>query len=172
MHASLNQNDKSWFSFCSSLNKVPSPILDTYFKEWNSFLHLFSNDSRAFFSKAYKGLPVDKSISKIGLTNIFQTLFWPYRLDIGLMNQKLALFGMTGKIVKTNQKTEFYRALESIQTIQIPVEESRVVYSFNHPDLVEGMNRSGLLENSEEYVNTKKHLFKANEIHDITKTVD
>lgn len=169
---SVDKEDIDWFNYISIMEKIPSSDYHDFFTKWPSYLNLFTNNTRLIFSQSFTKLPLKESISKIGLISSFLKLFWPFQLHTACMNQKLALLGMTGRTSKFNQKTTFFKTLELIQTVSIPFEENSIVYSFDHPDLVEGMNRSGLLENSKEFVDNKRHLFTAEEIPDIVNSVD
>ncbi|XP_052810566.1 uncharacterized protein LOC128238559 [Mya arenaria] len=163
-----------WFSIADSLS-LRFPVKESvYFNSWSQRILLFKNSTlnKDDFTKHFHRLPLQKMLQTLSLTHIFQHIFWPFSFDQAFMNQKLALLGMSG--LSTNrhkQKEAFYAELEKHQTIKVPVEEENVILSFDHPDLVEGLNRSGLLELSKEYVDAGNHLYSLEEQEYITSKV-
>ncbi|XP_052784234.1 uncharacterized protein LOC128220005 [Mya arenaria] len=171
---SFEANRHLWFSVADSLSLTFPSKDDVYFNTWIRRIILFKNSTinRIDFTRLFSRIPLQLMVQELSMTNVFQKIFWPFSFDQAFMNQKLALLGMSG--ISTNkykQKERFYTELEKYQTIKIPVEETRVVLSFDHPDLVEGLNRSGILEMSKEYVDAGKHLYTLEEQEQIKSNV-
>ena len=113
------------------------------------------------------------SLSAIRLTDVFMRVFWPFRFDVSKMNQKLGVYGITNKHVENHIKSEFFKALEDIQAVEMPYDDNEIILSFDHPALVDGMNRSKLVIFSEEFIKDKKHLFDVDEQNEIiSKTLE
>ncbi|XP_045182191.2 uncharacterized protein LOC123540929 [Mercenaria mercenaria] len=175
-----NKNDKisqqEWFQISKTLYpNVPSEKY-SYFMHWKAMVRLYTKDrvSSSWFRHTFPQIKPRTALKFIGSTDIFQKLFWPFVLKVGFMNQRLGLFGFTEETVPVQiQKTIFYNAVEKLQTIKIPVAEGKVIYSFdNNVDLIDGMNRSGLLENSKDFIDAGHHLFTQDEQNEITRKVD
>ncbi|XP_053382819.1 uncharacterized protein LOC128549660 [Mercenaria mercenaria] len=165
-----------WFEVSKSLYPSVPTENSAYYTNWKRIVQLFTKDhiSRQWFGETFPEMKTRPALKTIGSTDIFQKLFWPFILKVGFMNQRLGLFGLTEETVPVQiQKTIFYNAVEKLQTIKIPVAEGKVIYSFdNNVDLIDGMNRSGLLENSKDFIDAGHHLFNQDEQKEITKKVD
>ncbi|WAQ94489.1 hypothetical protein MAR_006960 [Mya arenaria] len=167
-------NIDPWFSIADLMSLRFPKKYDDYFNSWSQSIVLFGNSEihREEFKHNFNRLPLQIMLELLSLTDKFQHIFWPFNFDQAFMNQRLALLGMSGLSINGHkQKERFYAELEKHQTIKVPVEEERVVLSFDHPDLVEGLNRSGLLEMSKEYVEAGNHLYTLKEQEHITSKV-
>ena len=154
--------EDQWLRTSESLIKRIPNKTDYYFQEWNTIISIFSNRtlSRKKYEKLFPRLSVSGAIKEISNKNIYLKLFWPFVLENSIMIQKLALLGISGKVVpKEKQKLRFFEELEKIQTIKIPVAQDKIILSFNNPELVEGLRRAGLLESSEDYLAAGFHLY-------------
>ena len=144
------------------IKQIPNNTVD-YFKEWKNIISVFSEKTltRKKYVRMFPKLSVHDAIKDISNWHSSLQLFWPFVLENAVMIQKLALLGISGKIVpKEKQKLAFFQELEKFQTIKIPVAQDKIILSFNHTDLVEGLRRAGLLETSEDYLSAGLHLYK------------
>ena len=158
-----------WLERLKSARKHFSSNLNDFIKEWSTFLPV---DDDIMTSKGDPSEPerlsLHASLVAVGLTDVFLRLFWPFRYDVSEMNQKLGIYGITNRIVVENIKSEFFKALESIQAVKMPYAENEIILSFEHPELVDGMNRSKLVVFSNNFVRDGKHFFDELEQLDIT----
>ena len=155
-----------WFKITNSLIKLIPNDTSDYFHHWKNIISVFSDEtlSRKKYAQMFPSLCVHDAIKNVGNTDIYLKLFWPFILENAVMIQKLALLGLSGKIVPIEkQKLAFFHELEKYQTIKIPVAQDKIILSFNHPELVEGLKRAGLLEISKDYVDAGLHLYTPEE---------
>ena len=160
---------RSWLGRLRSARKHFSSNLDDFIKHWSTFLPI-ADDIMADKGDHYEPerLPLHASLVAMGLTDVFMRLFWPFRFDVSEMNQKLGIYGITNRIVAENIKSDFFKALEDIQAVKMPYAENEIILSFDHPELVDGMNRSKLVVFSKKFIRDEKHLFNEFEQMDIT----
>ena len=165
---------RDWLEVLQSARKHFSNNLDNFVKEWPALLPLEKDILERVKSQSGPvSLPLHASLTAIGLTDVFMRLFWPFRFDVSKMNQKLGVYGITNKHVENHIKSEFFKALEDIQAVEMPYDDNEIILSFDHPALVDGMNRSKLVIFSEDFIKDKKHLFSVDEQNEITsKTLE
>ena len=165
---------RDWLEVLQSARKHFSNDLGNFLKEWPALLPLEKDILERVKSQSGPvSLPLHASLTAIGLTDVFMRLFWPFRFDVSKMNQKLGVYGITNKHVENHIKSEFFKALEDIQAVEMPYDDNEIILSFDHPALVDGMNRSKLVIFSEEFIKEKKHLFDVDEQNEITsKTLE
>ena len=158
-----------WLQRVQFARKLSSKNFVDFLDEWSTVLTM-DKDIKADDGDQLepKLLPVRASLVAMGLTDVFMRLFWPFRFDISEMNQKLGIYGISSLIVTENIKSDFFKALEDIQDIKMPYTENEVILSFNHLELVKGMNRSKLVVFNEDFVKDEKHLFNEVEQTEIT----
>ena len=165
---------RDWLEVLQSARKHFSNDLGNFLKEWPALLPLEKDILERVKSQSGPvSLPLHASLTAIGLTDVFMRLFWPFRFDVSKMNQKLGVYGITNKHVENHIKSEFFKALEDIQAVEMPYDDNEIILSFNHPALVDGMNRSKLVIFNEDFIKEKKHLFDVDEQNEITsKTLE
>lgn len=159
---------KEWFRIIESARNAFDPNLAKFPKEWTQdLLHLPKRVLDHFANENTVKLPLRSSLSAMGLTDVFMRVFWPFRFDISEMNQRLGVYGLSNRNVKKDIKSSFFESLETVQGVSIPYLNEEIVYSFDHPELVDGMNRSKLVVFSEDFVQGKKHIFSESNRNDI-----
>lgn len=117
-------------------------------------------------------MPLEISLDVMSTTDDFLKLFWPFRHDVAEMNQKLALYGLTKTINSNKTKSMFHKAFARIQRQDLPYEDNKIVYSFNHPNLVEELNNTKLALFKKEFVDMRKHIFNEQEQQAITENTN
>lgn len=144
-----------------------------FFKDWTNFLQMHISVSPRLSSiDDQLMLPIETSLEAMSITDGFMQLFWPFRHDVSKMNQKLALYGLTNTINTKKTKSSFFQSITSKQKIELPCAEQKIIYSFDHPKLVEAMNRTELASFSKSFVEERKHIFTKDEQRDISETTD
>ncbi|XP_053383147.1 uncharacterized protein LOC128549734 [Mercenaria mercenaria] len=168
--------DDNWFQTANTLRKNIAEGLVIFLKNWKESIKIFSKEymSELQFAKLFPRMEVEISLKAIHSTDIFLNLFWPFVYKTGFMNQKLGLFGLlTIEVPEHEQKTAFYSAIEKSLQLGIPFSEREVMYSFDDDSkLIINLKSSGLLKNSEAFMNAKRHLFTHDERAEITKKMD
>ncbi|XP_060592010.1 uncharacterized protein LOC132746778 [Ruditapes philippinarum] len=161
-----NSNTNQWFKMADTFVKEAPLEENMYFSKWKQTISIFGHDdlTRQYFKLKYPALGKEAVIREISKSNVFEKLFWPFSYDIGFMNQKLGLLGFSGLVATPEkQKLMFYEILEKFQTLKIPVQRNKMVYSFNDSLVIDALNRSGLQEMSKEYVDAGLHVYTLEE---------
>ncbi|XP_046573589.1 uncharacterized protein LOC124281682 [Haliotis rubra] len=154
----------AWFREVSDLRQTISSDINTSFKSWSDVLSALPD--RCDESPNVPMSTHHSDITLLGKTPDFMNLFWPFRFDINVMNQRLAAYGLTNIIITESNETlklDLFEELQDLQAIRLPVKGNQIMFSFGDEDVVEGLNRSRLVPLSKSYVKAAKHLYTKEE---------
>ena len=104
-----------------------------------------------------------------GFTGTLFRQFWCFNHSINKDHQRLAIRALGGYANTSEVKTHFYDKIKMIQGLNIPVDENRILLSFENSDVVESMNKAGLLVNPKDFTLNGSHIFSKNERQEIRK---
>ncbi|XP_071087999.1 uncharacterized protein [Haliotis cracherodii] len=153
----------AWFHETSDRRQKLSKDIDSFFKSWNDVLNISSSGCGETTKVPMSTHNADLSL--LGMTPVFMDLFWPFRFDVNVMNQRLAVYDLTKKIITDNEtlKEHFFEELQDLQGMRLPVRGNQIRFSFGDEDVVDGLNRSRLVPHSKSYMKAGKHLFTKDE---------
>ncbi|XP_067649189.1 uncharacterized protein [Haliotis asinina] len=159
----------NWLTLVHNSRRNISKAVDSFYQDWNTSLPIFSN---LFVSlDMLKPLSTNVSLSLMGLTDSFMNLYWPFRRDVNLMNQILAVKGFRGtQVSESEAKNAFFEDIQTIQPIHLPVKKDEIVLVFDDEDIANWLNVSGVMSLSASYMTSKKHIFTGEEQQRISTT--
>ncbi|XP_046558945.1 uncharacterized protein LOC124267985 [Haliotis rubra] len=159
-----------WLTLVHDSRRNISKAADYFYQDWNTSLPILSD---TFLSlDPLKPLSTYVSLSLMGLTDSFMNLYWPFRRDVNLMNQRLAVKGFRGtEVSESEAKKAFFQDIQQIQPIHLPVKEDEIVLVFNDEDIADWLNVTGVMSLSPSYMTSKKYIFTGEEQRKISTTV-
>ncbi|XP_046573579.1 uncharacterized protein LOC124281676 isoform X6 [Haliotis rubra] len=154
----------AWLRAASGLRQAPSDDIDFSLQSFIDVLNISPDGCSAAHKLPMSAHHAD--ISLLGVTPVFMNLFWPFRFDMNVMNQRLAAYGLTNKVISGNNETlkeDFFRELQEVQGMRLPVKGNQMVLSFGDEDVVDGLKRINIVPDAEAYTRAGKHLYTREE---------
>ncbi|XP_046375887.2 uncharacterized protein LOC124148694 [Haliotis rufescens] len=159
----------NWLTLVHNSRRNISTKEESFYQHWNTSLPILSDTF--LFADTIKPLSTYVSLSLMGLTDRFMNLYWPFRRDINLMHQRLAVKGFRGTSVSDSDvKEAFFDDFRKVQPIHLPVKKNEIVLVFNDEDIADWLNVTGVLSLSPSYMASKKHIFTGEEQWRISTT--
>ncbi|XP_048243155.1 uncharacterized protein LOC125376020 [Haliotis rufescens] len=163
------ENLINWLTLVHNSRRNVSKEEESFYTHWNTSLPILRDT--LLFADTVKPLSTYVSLSLMGLTDSFMNLYWPFRRDINLMNQRLAVKGFKGTDVsESDAKKAFFGEIRKIQPIHLPVKKNEIVLIFDDEDIADWLNVTGVMSLSPAYMASKKHIFTGEEQKRISTT--
>ncbi|XP_071108722.1 uncharacterized protein [Haliotis cracherodii] len=163
------ENLINWLTLVHNSRRNVSKEEESFYTHWNTSLPILRDT--LLFADTVKPLSTYISLSLMGLTDSFMNIYWPFRRDINLMNQKLAVKGFRGTDVsESDAKKAFFDEIRKIQPIHLPVKKNEIVLIFDDEDIADWLNVTGVMSLSPSYMASKKHIFTGEEQRRISTT--
>ena len=168
-----SEEDESIYKHAKHCQKSPSLVVNddsegTMESEPISWIPLLKDEQ----SKEKQGysdpeVNISAALNELQYSSKFLRIFWPFDYAVNENHQKLAAYVLGEDNRAKVTKASFYESLEKIQQLEIPVKEDEIVLSFKDDEVVEALERVGLLVNPKEFIIAGHHLFSEAEEKEI-----